>query len=106
MRNRACEPIGVRPTPSSPQPDDAKKDPNADSADQADCPLAGILAKPPRAAFENEILGLRQGGIPRGISFSTARCGFGSVRIQGAVRSTYTNPKHRVGAIRNSDAGH
>jgi len=33
-----ANPIGVRPTPSSPQTDDAKKDPNADGADKADCP--------------------------------------------------------------------
>ena len=82
-----ANPIGVRTTPSSPQTDDAKKDPNADGADQAAWPMAGILAKPPRAGFENEIRGLRQGGIPRGLSFPTARCGFGPVGIQGAGRS-------------------
>jgi hypothetical protein len=90
-----ANPIGVRPTPGSPQTDDAKKDPNADGADKADWPMAGILAKPQRAGFENEILGLRQGGIPPR-----------STRAAQLFDWTYTNPKHRVRAIRNSDAGH
>ena len=47
------------PPPSSPQADDAKKHPNADGADKADWPMAGILGKPPGAGFEHEILGLR-----------------------------------------------
>ena len=47
-----ANPIGVRTTPSSPQPDDAKKDPNADGADKADWPMARTLAKPQQAGFE------------------------------------------------------
>jgi hypothetical protein len=66
MRHRACEPDRRPPRPEQPHTDDAKKDPNADGADKADWPMAGILAKPPRAGVENEILGLCQGAIPRG----------------------------------------
>ena len=87
MRNRACEPDRRPPHPEQPQTGDANKDPNADGTDQADCPLAGILPKPQRAGFENEILGATAGWQPAGISFPTARCGFGPVGIQGAVRS-------------------